>query len=54
MTLTGGREAREGRVREDVIARVLGTKCAIDLMGQGREIELYSQVRRFSQGDNAG
>lgn len=31
MTLTIGREAREGRVREDVTARVPGTKCAIDL-----------------------
>lgn len=30
MTLIVGREAREGRVREDVTARVPGTKCDID------------------------
>lgn len=31
MTRTIGREAREGRVREDVTAKIPGTKCAIDL-----------------------
>lgn len=31
MALPVGREAREGRVREGVTARVPGTKCAIDL-----------------------